>query len=488
MILSLYLKKLERLLKVKILYFFVIFLGVFSSGVLFNCANQLPPGGGDEDKIPPEIVTLDPKPNTLNFKGNQIHFEFNEYVDQRSFQDAFRISPPVIGEVNYEWSGKAVDVIFERSLNKVNANKTFVISINSNLKDIHGNGLNKPLMFAIATGPQIDKASISGKIFNFDKDIISVFAYDITGKVDSFDPTKKVADYITESSSDGNYDLVNMASGLYRVIAIKDDDKNLLYSEGIEDYGVLSVDIILTDTVKVTNKYFYMYRKNSVDSSLTEWSNFSKDSLNIVFSSIANNSTNAPLDQGINFFFNRFKPDRADFGNNFRLTDASNIAEKVVFNWKNDSLIQIFPVNNFKPAANYKVSLTLKMNGDSVYNYSLKFRTISLNSYGIVKGVVRKNPNLAIEALTDPIQIKFESPKGTTPVLRYTFDVNDTTFSLTNIIESDYNIFSYIDINKNGVYDFGSVYPFTYSEPFYFYPGVIGVRGGWAIENIVINF
>lgn len=478
----------EPLLKVKILHFCVIFLGLFSSGILFNCANQQPPGGGEEDKIPPSVISQIPKPNTLNFKGNKIHFEFDEYVDRRSFQDAFRISPPVTGEVNYEWSGKEVDVIFNRPLYKVNANRTFVITVNSSLKDIHGNGLNKPLMFAIATGSQIDKASVSGKIESFDKNVISVFAYDITKNTEMFDPTKKVADYITESSSEGDYDLVNMTPGLYRIISVKDDDKNLLYSEGIEDYGVLSRDIRLTDTVKVTNVNFYMYRKNYVDSSLIEWNNFSKDSMNIVFSSIPDNYTNAPLDQGITFFFNRYRPDRAYFGNNFRLTDASNNTEKAVFNWKNDSLLQIFPVNNFKPASNYKASFTLKMSGDSIYNYSLKFRTVSVNSYGNVKGIIKKNPELAADILTSPVQIKLESEKGTVPVLKYTFDINDSAFYLTNIVESDYNIFSYIDINKNGLYDFGSVYPFNYSEPFYFYPAVVGVKGGWTIENVIIIF
>ncbi|RPI15622.1 MAG: hypothetical protein EHM58_13625 [Ignavibacteriae bacterium] len=488
MFLYLYLKRLRNLLKVKIFFYYVVFPVIFSSGVLFNCANQQPPGGGEEDKTPPEIVSQYPEPNSLNFRDNRLRFEFNEYVDRRSFQDAFRISPPVIGDVNFNWSGKEVEVIFERSLDKVNSNKTFVVSINSNLKDIHGNGLSQPMMFAFSTGPQIDKAAISGKVINIDKNVISIFAYDITSSEESYNPVKKVADYITETSTDGNYNLVNMAPGLYRVIAVKDDDKNLLYSEGIEDYGVLSRDVTLTDTIKVTNMNFLMFIKNAADSSLIEWNSFAKDTLNIVYSSVSNNSTNVPLDQGISFFFNRFKPDRANFGNSFRLTDASNNQEKVVFSWKHDSLVQIYPVNNFKPGTTYRVSFNLRMNGDTLYDYSLKFRTISANSYGNIKGAVRKNLALRNELLTSPVQIKLESPRNITPVLRYTFDVNDTAFSLTNIVESDYNIFSYIDVNKNGNFDFGSVSPFNYSEPFYIYPGVVGVRGGWAIENVIINF
>ena len=33
----------------------------------FGCANQLPPGGGDVDKTPPEIVSTYPADGTTNF-------------------------------------------------------------------------------------------------------------------------------------------------------------------------------------------------------------------------------------------------------------------------------------------------------------------------------------------------------------------------------------------------------------------------------------
>jgi hypothetical protein len=488
MFFSLYLRKLKILLKVKYFWVFWLFGLIFSSVLATNCANQLPPGGGDEDKIPPEIISQIPASNTLNFRGNTLHFEFDEYVDRRSFQDAFRISPPITGEISYNWSGKEVEVVFERPLYKVNDNKTFVFTLNTTLKDIHGNSLGQPLIFAVSTGPQIDKASITGKIINTNKNVISVLAYSLNGNEVSYDPIKKVADYITETSIEGDYNLMNMAPGLYRVIAIKDDDKNYLYSEGIEDYGVLSRDIKINDTDKISNISFYMNTRTGTDSSLIEWKNFARDTLNIVHSSIPDNSVNAPLDQGITFFFNRFKPEREYLGNNFRLTDAANNTERVVFTWKNDSLVQVYPVNNFKPGTMYKASFPLKLAADTLYNYSLRFRTVTANSYGNVKGVVRRSIAYDNNIQSAPLIMKFETTNNTAPVMSYSFEVNDTTFSFSNIIEADYSIFTFIDVNKNGIFDLGSVYPFQFSEPFYTYPSTVGIKGGWVVENVVINF
>ncbi len=56
--------------------------------LLLGCANQLPPGGGEVDKIPPEIIYSYPENGTINFKDDYIEFEFSEYVDKRSFKDA----------------------------------------------------------------------------------------------------------------------------------------------------------------------------------------------------------------------------------------------------------------------------------------------------------------------------------------------------------------------------------------------------------------
>ena len=95
-----------------------------ASLALFSCANQQPPGGGDEDKTPPKVTIVSPKPNSTNFRGNSLIFEFNEYIDRRSFQDAFRTSPQVKGDIEFSWGLKDVEVRFPKDLDKIDPNKT----------------------------------------------------------------------------------------------------------------------------------------------------------------------------------------------------------------------------------------------------------------------------------------------------------------------------------------------------------------------------
>jgi hypothetical protein len=448
--------------------------------MFLGCANQLPPGGGEEDKVPPKIVKVSPALNTLNFKGNVIHLEFNEYVDRRSLQDAFRISPPYIGDIEYDWSGKDVDIVFSVPFWKKNDNKTYVININSSLKDIHGNAIDKPFIIAFSTGPVIDKGSVSGKVLNYNKKLISIFAYIVNPSDSAFNPTRRVADYITETSSDGSYLLSNMTGAQYRIIAVDDEDKNLLYTDR-EDYGILSKDINISDTSKSTAD-FYLFNFTSVDSSAFAWKDYFRDSLDIVYSSIQNSAVNIPTDQSMYFFFNRNKPQREDFVTSFKLTDESNNLERVVYNWKNDSLVEIFPVNKFKANTSYTASFTILPSRDSTYIYRLKFKTASVHSYGNIKGsVIMNDINPAqVFILLESVDIK--------PPVRYYFEAQDTAFDFKNILEADYKLFSFVDINRDGVYNFGNPYPFEFSEPFYLYPSNVDVKGGWTIDNIIIRF
>jgi hypothetical protein len=462
---------------------FIVFFAVF-----WGCANQQAPGGGEEDKIPPKVKILSPAPKTVNFKGKTINFGFNEYIDKRSFQDAFRISPALKGEIEYNWSGNDVEVIFPDNLQKIEPNKTFVINISTTLTDIHGNPLEKPVSFAFSTGPVIDMGSISGKVFNGDpKKTISIFAYKIADN-NEYDPTKNIPDYLTETSSEGVYELTNLAPAKYRVIALIDDDRNLLYTNERESFGVLPFDINLPDSANVSTANFYLKQvaaKEEIPAEL-DYTRYFKDSMNIVYSSVENESRVVSTDQSIFIFFNSHKPSREDIINSVKITGEENQNEKLVFNWKNDSLVELFPAGKFRPNYFYKLTLSIKTGKDSVYNYELKFKTVGKNSFGEIKGSVRTNyDNINLKDYN--VKLDFEG-KDVLPVIKYSFDSRDTVFAFPDILEAEYLLFSYIDINSNNSYDYGNPFPYMASEPFYIYPQALRVRGGWTVENVLVNF
>ncbi|MEO6695046.1 MAG: Ig-like domain-containing protein, partial [Ignavibacteria bacterium] len=101
----------------------------------YSCANQLPPSGGEDDKIAPKVVSISPKPDMKNYKGNKLVFRFDEYVDRRSFEESFYIFPKPAGVPSFDWSGKEVEVQLPVSLKK---DQTYVVTIGNELKDVRG--------------------------------------------------------------------------------------------------------------------------------------------------------------------------------------------------------------------------------------------------------------------------------------------------------------------------------------------------------------
>ena len=451
-----------------------------------SCANQQPPGGGEEDKVPPAVKIISPKPNSVNFRGNSIEFEFSEYIDRRSFQDAFRTSPQIKGDIEFDWGPKDVQVRFPRDLDKIDANKTFVVSINTSLKDIRGNAITAPVTFAFSTGSRIDLGAVAGKVFNTNSKNVSILAYDL-GSSMNYDPTANIPDYQTESAADGTYQLTNMAPGKYRIISIFDEDRNLLFTSERESYAVLPFDVDIRDSVTTGGIDMYM-KQIAVSSVLPEldYTKYYKDSASIVYTSIEPGSNFVQPDQSIFVFFGRFKPQRDEIVNTLKITDENGTAERVVFNWKNDSLVEVFAANKFAMNRKYEMRLDIKTGGDTVYTFRLPFRTITSNSFGELKG--RINSAYGNDLPVDiPYRIELSADK-LIPIVKYAFDVRDSVFAFKNLLEANYTLFSFIDRNSNGVYDYGYPLPFEYSEPFYVYPSPIGIKGGWTVENVNLKF
>lgn len=474
----------------KYVTYFTIFAIPLALFVFFGsgCANQQPPGGGDEDKVPPKVKILEPGPNTVNFRGNSLVFEFSEYVDRRSFQDAFRISPAIknAGDIEFNWGAKDVEVVFPQTLQSIDANKTFVVNISTGLKDIRGNAVSEPVIFAFSTGSKIDMGGVSGVVYNNGKKVTAVLAYSLSGR--DFNPTADLPDYLTESIAEGKYSLTNLAPGKYRIITIIDEDRNLLFTSERESYGVLPYDVDVQDSVTLENINFYM-KDISVGSTVEpelDHTKYFKDSLGIVFTSIQSGSNVVLPDQSIFIFFNSYHPAREELTASLKITDENGIPAKVVYNWLNDSLVEVFPAEKFVSNRKYNITFSFKIMNDSVYNFTLPFRTVSSNSFGELKGSISSSfPEFPLSEYS--ARLEFES-SAIVPPIKYSIEVRDSVYSIKNMLEAAYTLFAYIETKPNSVYDYGYPYPFEHSEPFYIYPSAINIKGGWVVENVNVIF
>jgi len=458
--------------------FFVLF-AVFFASIFFGCANQQPPSGGEDDKSPPKVIKIEPANNAIRFTGNSVKFYFDEYVNRRSFEDAFKISPAPKGRAKFDWGAKDVEVIFEEGFDK---NKTYSIVITKDFRDVNGgNQLTSPFVYAFSTGDKIDKGSISGKIYADSYTRLLVSCYIINSQNENFlKPDTLKPDYISQPDETGNYIISNLPPGTYRLYAFNDDDRNNLYNKDVEKISLLPSDITILDSNRLTGNNF-LFKNFDLDLKSKEFfKSLKSDSLNVVYSSVENNSEALPIDARFYFYFKNLKVNKYQTADNLKLIDsAANANVKLVYNWINDSLLQVFTSENLKPGRKYEFDLKIPS-----ANFKRIFRTATEGQMGNISGSVIVKDSLNFLGQINILLIKKQNP-----LQQYSVNLSKPgVFKFDNIAEGDYTLFAFIDRNNSGKYDYGKYFPFEPSEPFFLYDKDLKVKGMWNAENIQVSF
>lgn len=221
--------------------------------LLASCAGQVAPQGGPVDTAPPTIISTSPLLYTTKFNGDNIVLEFDEYVDHRSLEESIFISPN-LGALEFDWSGTEVTIHFSE---KLRTNTTYVVNVGTDVNDVHNrNRMAQAFTLAFSTGETIDRGAIEGKVYpQKSGDQVSgvmVFAYNLgvmdpdTLSADTLNPQTTRPDYITQTGKDGAFFFRHLSFGIYRVFAVKDEYRNLLYDPEIDEFGVPSKNIALT--------------------------------------------------------------------------------------------------------------------------------------------------------------------------------------------------------------------------------------------------
>jgi hypothetical protein len=207
----------------------------------------MPPSGGPVDTVPPKIVATYPEPNTINFSDNKITLEFDKYVEETSVEGSVFISPS-LGLLEFDWSGKKVEIRF---LEKLRPNMTYVVNIGTDVVDLRNrNRMEKAYSLAFSTGESIDSGSISGQVYDEHPEGVMVFAYHLDSLTrKTIDPSVDKADYLTQSGRTGSFSLTHLGLGPYRLFAIRDEYKNLLYDVGVDQIGMYREDVVI-DSVR----------------------------------------------------------------------------------------------------------------------------------------------------------------------------------------------------------------------------------------------
>jgi Bacterial Ig-like domain len=212
-------------------------------------------------------------------------------VDKRSVHDAVFISPVVDGVLDYSWSGTSVRVTFPDGLKK---DVTYTITIGTDVVDLNNsNRMASAFTFIFSTGDKIDKKSISGSVFDKDKDGIYIFAYKLGNESDSLLNHKP--DYVTQTGKDGSFKLQGLASSVYRVFAVKDKYKDLIYDFDNDEIGVPCQDISLEEPDTIfTNLNFKISKTDTVAPRLIKALMTDRNHILVTFSEVLDSVSTLP--------------------------------------------------------------------------------------------------------------------------------------------------------------------------------------------------
>lgn len=198
--------------------------------------------GGAKDVTPPMLLQSNPPDRQLNFSGDRVVFEFDEYIQLKNASQKLLVSPPMQQMPELKERNKTLTVLFK---SVPEPNTTYTLNFADGVADLNEGNAIPDFSYTFSTGTYIDSLQVAGRIINAytlepDKEM-SVFLYDKTG-----DSLPYTADpyYVTRTDASGNFRFRNMKNGSYTIVAVSDKNNNYRYDPPEESIAFLRAEIV----------------------------------------------------------------------------------------------------------------------------------------------------------------------------------------------------------------------------------------------------
>lgn len=193
-----------------------------------GCAQIGAPTGGARDSLAPILIKATPALKTLQFKGNKIILNFDEYIDVQEIQNNLLVSPLPKTNPQVTYNLKTVTIRLKDSLLP---NTTYSIQLGNAIKDVNEGNILKDFTYVFSTGNVIDSLTLSGNVLLAENgkvdSTISVLLYRNTADT-AVQKTKP--DFLTRVKGDGSFEFRNLPAAEFNIYALKDGDGNKFYS------------------------------------------------------------------------------------------------------------------------------------------------------------------------------------------------------------------------------------------------------------------
>ncbi len=218
----------------------------------WGCADVGAPPGGPEDKQGPAMLESIPPSGSLNQTGVRfVEIRLSESVNTP--RDArVLISPRPASTPKVHWSGHTIKVEFVDSLL---ANRTYIISLPSDLTDLRGNRPDSAITVAFSTGSVLDSCGISGTVFSDEVPAtgITIGLYNAAtlGEGKGYDSI--YPDYLAVTGKNGEFNLRNLPATPFRLIAYKKSARDDRFYPTRDKFGIPDCPIDLTTSTMISD-------------------------------------------------------------------------------------------------------------------------------------------------------------------------------------------------------------------------------------------
>jgi uncharacterized protein (DUF2141 family) len=235
----------------------------FVSVLFTKCANIVPPSGGPKDTLAPVVLRVTPPDSSLHFDGKKVTFVFDEYIELDNVNDKLIVSPTMVRTPIITSKLHTLTIEIKDTLKP---NTTYTLNLDDAVRDINERNPIYDFQYVFSTGDYLDSLQIMGTIIDAENgkvdSNVSVMLY--RGLEDSI-VTKEKPVYFARSKGDGSFRFKNLAPGTYKIFALKEEDRDLQYSQPSELIAFIEEPIVLKETnVSGVNMLLFMENDSTI--------------------------------------------------------------------------------------------------------------------------------------------------------------------------------------------------------------------------------
>ena len=465
----------KELFKIKNGITFLIALLLFQQLLVqTGCAHIVPPEGGYRDSLPPVPVKSSPKDSILNFSGNKITIEFNEFIQLDNPFENVIISPYPSKQALVESRLRTVTVKLKDSLLP---NTTYSIDFGKSVKDINEGNILNDYKFIFSTGNTLDTRELTGKVILAETGKAdSTLMVSLYKRTDDSAVAKIKPFYYTRLKGDGSFRFTNLPTGVFAVYALKDINGNKQYDQKTEVFGFLNEPVSISDSVKPVILYAYAEEKETSRPTTSTGTGKPDKKLQLQ-TNLENNRQNLLEPLVISFS----KPLKYFDSTKISFIDSSS-QPVTGYRWIKDSTNKKITLQyNWQPGMPYKIIALKDFAADTLGNQLTKNDTLQFvakreEDYGSLR---LKFNNLNKER--NPVLQFIQQDKVVKSVV-----ISESVWSEKLVNPGEYELRILFDDNKNGIWDAGKFFG-VHKQPEKVLPIEIKItiKPNWENENTI---